>query len=322
MKIKGSVVVITGASSGIGRATALAFARKGADVVVAARRVEPLEATAADCRAAGARALAVPTDVTDADAVDDLARRAVEEFGHVDVWFNNAGVFFFAPFEEAPLEDFRRVLDVNLLGTVHGTRAALRVMRPRGSGVVINNASVYGKVAAPFVNAYVASKFAIVGLTESVREELLLDDSRIAVCTLLPASIDTPIYDHTANFTGRQVKPVFPTYDVEGVAKAVVDLARHPRREVVAGSAGRLLRRQRRLSPAAFERVIARYVDRQHFTDQPAPMTSGSLFEPVADGTGTSGGWKSDRRPLLKPVLVVGAAALGARWYLRSRGTG
>lgn len=309
-----AVVVITGASSGIGRASAQAFARAGATVVVAARRDQALDETVRDCEEAGARALAVPTDVADAEAVEELARRAVERFGRIDVWFNNAGVFLFGRLEETPPQDWRRVVDVDLMGTVHGMRAALPVMRRQGSGVIVNNASVYGKVAAPYVSAYVAAKYGVVGLSESVREELRLDGSAIAVCTLLPASIDTPIYQHAGNYTGRAIKPIPPTYDVEGVAEAVVRLARKPRPELIAGGAGRQLRRQRVLPDALFERTMARLVDREHFTAEAAPPTAGNLHDPVPHGTGVSGGWPSDRRPLLKPLLAVAAVAGGLAW--------
>ena len=138
MRVKGAVVVITGAAGGIGRATALRFARSGAHVVLAGRRAEALEEVAAECRARGVQALAVPTDITDAAAVDRLARRAVERFGRIDVWVNCASVGLFASVADSPLEDVRRLLDVNVMGYVHGARAALGQMRTQGSGVLVN----------------------------------------------------------------------------------------------------------------------------------------------------------------------------------------
>ncbi len=138
-KVGDAVVVITGASSGIGRATALAFARRGATVVVAARREQALRGVATECEQLGGRALAVPTDVTDEAAVRSLARRAVESFGRVDVWVNNAAVGLFGRFEDTPLEAYRRVIETNLFGYIYGARAALPIFREQGSGVLINN---------------------------------------------------------------------------------------------------------------------------------------------------------------------------------------
>ncbi len=148
--LRGSVVVITGASSGIGRATALLFARRGALVVLAARREEALREAAVECEAAGGQALVVPTDVADNGAVEELARRAVERFGRLDVWVNNAGVTSFGRFEETPQETNRRVVETNLLGAMYGAQAALRRFHDRGGGVLINVSSGFGFVGSPY----------------------------------------------------------------------------------------------------------------------------------------------------------------------------
>jgi short-subunit dehydrogenase len=325
-KIRDSVVVITGASSGIGRATALACARRGAAVVVAARREGVLEDVAGECERLGGRALAVPTDVTDEQAVKELARQAVQNFGRLDVWVNNAGVTLFSRFEEAPIEEYRRVFETNLFGYVYGARAALPYFREQGSGVLINNDSVVAKASQPYTSAYVTSKFAVRGLSECLREELILDGAKdIHVCTIMPASIDTPFFQHGANYTGRAPKALNPVYDAEKVAKAIIRCAQRPKREVIVGNAGRLLALQHTLSLGFYENMAARQIDKDHFQDEPASSTSGNLFEPLQEGTEVSGGWKnadgtvSAQRMALAATLTAaaGAGLLGWRWLRR-----
>jgi NAD(P)-dependent dehydrogenase (short-subunit alcohol dehydrogenase family) len=320
MGLRNQVVVVTGSSSGIGRATAEAFARKGCAVVLAARREEALEATARECaKHRGARTLVVPTDTTDVKAVDDLARRAVEEFGRIDVWVNNAAVNAFGRFEDVPLEDFRRVLDVNVMGYVYGARAALRVMREQGTGTLINISSIAGAVAQPYSHPYSMSKHAVQGLGSSLRQQLRVEGVKgVHVCTVMPATIDTPHFEQAANYTGRKVVAMPPVYSPEQVAKAVVNLARHPRREVVVGPAGRVLVRQARKAPGRAERVMARQTDKSHLDhDEEVPDTHGVLHVPAPGEGAVHGGWNGRRtavrRTAVAAALAGAAVAAGRR---------
>jgi NAD(P)-dependent dehydrogenase (short-subunit alcohol dehydrogenase family) len=320
-KLKDSAVVITGASSGIGRATALAFAQAGASLVLAARRDEPLQDVADECTRAGGRAVAVPTDVSEQPQVEALARQAVAHFGRIDVWVNNAAVTMFARFEDAPMEDYRRVIETNLFGYIYGARAALPYMREQGSGVLINVSSMVAKIPEPYVSAYVISKAGIRALSMCLRQELALESGHdLHVCTVLPATIDTPFLQQGANYLGRSPRAMPPVYPAEQVAAAIVALARKPRREVFVGNAGRMLDLQAKLSPGLTERTMATMVDRQHFEDTPVPASPGNLFEPNMEHTGISGGWREQGNggsSMTRGLALLAPAAVIAWWLLR-----
>ncbi|WBB79370.1 SDR family oxidoreductase [Micromonospora sp. WMMD882] len=304
-----SIVVITGASSGIGAATGYALARRGVAVVLAARTVPALEQVAERCRELGGRALVVPTDVTDAAAVDRLAARAVAELGRIDAWVNNAAVGAVGLFEEIPVDEFRRVVEVNLLGVAHGTRAALPRLLAAGGGVLVNNASVLAEVAMPYQSAYNATKHGVRGFADTVRQELRVSGrSQVSICTVLPASVDTPFFRHAANHSGHELAPPPPVYPPELVAETIVRLLRRPRREAYAGGAARLLALQWRLAPALTERALGWYAHRAQFLAAPRRDGSGSLFRADAQAR-REGGWHGRRRRLVRVGAAVGLAA-------------
>jgi NAD(P)-dependent dehydrogenase (short-subunit alcohol dehydrogenase family) len=286
-----------------------------------ARRGVALKAVATECEARGGRAIDVPLDVTYAESVQDLARRTVEEYGRIDVWVNDAAVTVFGSFQEIPLEDFRRVLDVNVMGYVHGARAALPIMREQGRGVLVNVSSIVGVVAQPYAHAYAMSKFVVRALSASLRQELRVEGSRrVKVCAVLPATIDTPLFQHGANYTGRAAVAMPPVYTPERVARAILNLVRLPRREVVVGSMGRGLLMQSKVTPGLVERMMAYQVDRTHLSlDEPAPATSGNLYQPAPGQGDVHGGWNGARRTALRrattaAVLLAGALVAGRRW--------
>lgn len=308
-KITGAVVVITGASSGIGKAAAHQFASRGARLVLAARRKKLLEETAAECRRLGAETVAVQTDVTREPEVDRLAKRAVETFGRIDVWINNAAVAVFARIEDTPIRSYRRLMDTNFFGSLYGARAALRQFHKQGdSGVLIQNISIVGKAAVPILGSYVTTKYALLGLAEVLRQEVLGTD--IHVCSLVPASMDTPIYDEAANYTGRAVRPVPPVYAPEKVARAMVGCAEDPKREVYIGSIDRLINFGQKMTPHIYERVARELMHWGAFQgNKKAARTDGNLFRPLPQYSGVRAGWlKRQRRTLLKWGLVTAAA--------------
>lgn len=321
-RLSGRVAVVTGATSGIGRATALRFARGGAHVALAARSHAALDEVRRAIEALGGRAVAVECDVADEDAVERLAARAEEALGPIAVWVNDAGVYAMGRFEDTPPEVFRRVLETNFMGTVNGSRAALRRFRGRGEGVLVNVASVDARIAAPYASAYAASKHAVVGFSSALRQELRLARARgVHVCVVLPSTVDTPLFQHAANFTGAEVVALPPVIPPERVARVIEELAVSPRREVLVGGSARAMSAGWALAPALAERVVAWMVHRAHFRrGHAAPDTPGNVFGPSGPEAET-GGWERRTDGRQRRAAVMGGAvalAAGALW-LRAR---
>jgi len=323
MRIAGSVVVVTGATSGIGRATALELLRRGATVVGVARDADEL----AGLREHGL--IAQPADVSDAEAVDAVARDVVARLGRIDGWVNCAGVVQFGAFLDVPLADVRRVLDVDLMGYVHGCRAVLPHMLERGHGVIVNVSSVLGVIALPYGAAYSMAKFGVRALGVSLRQELRTSGaSGVRVATVLPAAIDTPIWRDAGNRTGTRLRLSPPTYTPERVARIVVDQLRVPRRGVVAGGLlARLLLVQHKVWPESAERLFATEV--RHYvqsSDESAPASAGALYAPPDRPRQVHGGWDGHRRERRRraagtaAALAVGLAVAGGARARRRHG--
>ncbi|MEX5710182.1 SDR family oxidoreductase [Parafrankia sp. FMc6] len=253
------VVVVVGASSGIGRASALVFARRGARVVCASRSVAALRALTgeiADEVGAG-RALAVPTDIAKPQAARALAASAERSFGRVDTWVNAAAVSVWGRVEEITDAEFEQVLRINVLGQIYGTKAALPVLRRAGGGVLIGISSVEGIRAMPLHSGYAASKWAVRGFYDSLRVELAQEGAPIAVTTVLPPSVDTPFFAHARSRIGGRPTPPPPVYAPEVVADAIVRSAGRPSREVLVGGAAMAASLSVRLSPALSDALLS-----------------------------------------------------------------
>lgn len=303
-RLRGKVVVITGASSGIGRETAVRFAAEGCRLVLAARRQDELAETARLCREVGGVALVVPTDVSHEADVLMLARRAIEEFGEIDVWVNNAGVTLFALLTDRPFEEHKRVIETNLFGSIHGARAVVPHFKKQGHGVLINVGSVLSKVGQPYVPSYVISKFALRGLTETLRTEVA-EHRDIHICSFLPYAIDTPHFASGANFRGRHARPMPPLQSPEKVARAIVSLAARPRRERVVPRVASLGIALHWLFPRTVERLLLRALARWHFDGRPLEPTGGNLNEPMHNGPASVHGEMQAR--LSTPVFAAWA---------------
>lgn len=299
MGLKAKVVVITGATAGVGRATALAFAKSGAAVALLARGADGLDATAREIEDMGGTVLAVPTDVADAEQVEHAASRAEEMLGPIDVWVNNAMVTVFSKAVDMPSEEYRRVTDVTYLGTVHGTLAALKRMRPRNQGTIIQVGSALAYRGIPLQSAYCGAKFAIRGFTDSLRTELLYENSAIHLTMVQLAAINTPQFSWSRHRLLAQPQPVPPIYQPEVAAQAIVWSASHKRRELYVGFPTLKTIVGNKLSPRLGDREACKMafegqMDRD--APPPDPERQDNLFTPLEGDFGAHGRFDQEAR--------------------------
>lgn len=305
------VVVITGASSGIGRATALEFARLGYSLVLAARRESALQALEQECIRLGGRAIAFPIDVTYEFDVYRMVEKAIMEFGKIDIWINNAAVSLLGRFEDIPMEDVRRVIDINLFGYLHGARAVIPHFKGRKQGILINISGQAGKTGQPYSLPFTVSKFAIRGMSTALQQELS-EYSDIHVCTVLPGTIDTPLFQHAANYMGQEVQAPGPATDAEDVATAIVKLSKHPKNEISVGKISKIpIFLTKTFVPKEFNKQYRKLVYKSHFTKEPSYPTKGNLYDPMKEYASISGGWQHEK-PEVKTRKFALAGALAA----------
>jgi NAD(P)-dependent dehydrogenase (short-subunit alcohol dehydrogenase family) len=277
-RLEDQVIVITGGTSGIGLATAKRAAERGARVVLCSRNEGELKDTVSAIEERGGTARSVVADVANQADMDRLASVAIEEYGALDTWVNNAGVSFYGRLTDVAIEDMRRLFEVNFWGTVYGTRAAVPHLRSNG-GALINMGSIVSDRAIPLQGAYSASKHAVKGFTDALRMELEEEKAPISVTLIKPSAIDTPYFQHAKNYMAVEPKPPAPVYAPEVVANAVLRAAEHPVRDITIGGGGRLLS----AVGTALPRLTDFYMERSMFGSQrsevPAERGEGNLYQ-------------------------------------------
>ncbi len=315
------VVVVTGASAGVGRATVREFARRGADVALIARGPDGLEATRREVEAAGGRALVLPADVADPDQVEAAAARAEAELGPIDIWINNAFAGIFARFTDTSPEEFRRVTEVTYLGQVHGTRAALKRMLPRDRGSIVLVGSALAYRGIPLQSAYCGAKHALQGFQDSVRAELIHDRSGVNLVMVQLPALNTPQFDWVRTRLPGRPTPVGPIYEPEVAARAIWSAAHSRRKEWVVGAPALQAIVGDKLASGLLDRYLAGAAVEAQYDQAPAgPEQPDNLFQPVPGDHGAHGRfsarartrspqlWASRHRGWLAGALALGAA--------------
>ncbi len=312
--VEEQVVVLMGASSGIGRETALLFASKGAKVVASARGQEGLDSLVKEIRAEGGEAIAAPADTSDFEQVKAVADRAVEEYGRLDTWVHLAGVGLFATFEQTTPEEFARVIDVNLMGQVYGAMAALSHIKREGQGALIHISSVEAKRSFPFHSAYGASKHGIDGFLEAMRVELKHDGWPISVTQVMPGTINTPFFDKGRTKLGVKPVGIPPIYEPGTVADIILYAAENPSRDLVSGGAAQALILNQRLSPRMLDALLAtRAGFSPQKTEEPRSENDpDNLYAPIRGHDTAKNGFRALSRSLynwleMHPVVRRGA---------------
>jgi NAD(P)-dependent dehydrogenase (short-subunit alcohol dehydrogenase family) len=327
------IVVVTGASAGVGRATALEFARRGWDVAIVARNLPRLETVAQLIRREGVRALPLVADVADSAAVEDAAGRVEQELGPIDLWVNNAMATAFAPVAEITAEEVRRATEVTYLGQVHGMMAALKHMRPRNRGTIVNVGSALAYRAIPLQSVYCGAKFAVRGFTNSLRSELIHDNCAINLVMVHLPAINTPQFEWALNKMGRRTQPVPPIYQPEVPARAIAFAAEHPhRREIWVGFSTVKAIVGNALIPGLLDHYLAQAGYEGQLTDESKPADApANLFRTVDGKFGAHGrfddsargySWEmfTDRHRNAVAAGLVGLMLIGAAGLLRAAG--
>jgi len=330
--INQQVVVIMGASSGIGRETARQFAQQGAKVVVSARSREGLDTLVQEIRRTGGQATAVVADVAEFDQVVAVAERAVSEFGRLDTWVHAAAVSLYATFEQTTPEEFKRVIEVNLVGQAYGAMAALPHIRREGRGALIHVSSIEAKRSFPYQSAYATSKHGIPAFLDALRVELAHDNVPISVTNIMPSGINTPLFNKARTKLGVKPMPVPPIYEPELVAEAILHAAEHPTRDLIVGGGGKAMAWGQRMSPGMMDMMVERTGFEGQRTDQQKHESApDNLFEPIQGYDRVRGDFSRqakdysvstwlDTNPIVKDILVFGA--LGAAGYLLLKSSG